>query len=89
MPEPAARAKSDTWSSFGRSRDSDTTSCRAKEEERASFGEKRRDGILQVGGFVDVLYWKKNKTTGRVLLVCVCVRVCACVCEREPARCAV
>lgn len=45
QPKRGEGAKSDTWSSFGGSEDSDTTSCRAKEEERASFGEKRRDGV--------------------------------------------
>lgn len=46
VPEPTARAKPDRQSSFGRSDDSDTTSCRTTEEGRVSFGEKR-DGVCR------------------------------------------
>lgn len=37
---PQTGAEPDRWSG----EESDTTSCRAKEEERASFGEERRSG---------------------------------------------
>lgn len=70
VPEPAAGANQ-TRSSFGRSEDSDTTSCQAKEEEGELWWE--RGGVCRWEDLWMYCTGRKKKKKKRVLLACLSV----------------